>query len=293
MSTRNFVPEIWSARLLVALRKALVYAGPAVINRDWEGDISEAGDTVRITSVSRPTIGTYVPGQTVITPQKLTTGQRTLVVDQAKYWAFEVDDVDARQHRTNVMPQGMSESAHALADEVDQYVAGLYTATQAANVVPAVTIDHSTADPEDQAPEWAKVYDQILVPLKIRLDEANVPTTGRYTVVPPWVHGVLLRDPRFVKVNESGTSEGLRNGHVGRAAGFDIMLSNNVPVPTSNNHIVQAGTNAAITFAEQINKTEAYRPENSFADAVKGLALYGAKVVRPDSLAYATAIYQA
>jgi N4-gp56 family major capsid protein len=289
MSTRNFVPEIWSARLLVALRKTLVYAAPDVVNRDWEGEISEAGDTVRITSVSRPAIGTYVPGQTTITPQKLATGQRTLVVDQAKYWAFEVDDVDARQHRTNIMPQGMSEAAHGLADVVDQYVAGLYTAAQAANVVAPVTIDHSPAS----ADEWLKVYDQILVPLKIKLDEANVPTVGRYAVVPPWVHGVLLRDPRFIKVNESGTSEGLRNGMVGRAAGFDILLSNNTPVPSSNNFIVQAGTNAAITFAEQINKTEAYRPENSFADAVKGLALYGAKVVRPDSLAYATAVYQA
>lgn len=288
MSVRNFVPEIWSARLLVALRKALVYAGPTVVNRDWEGDIANAGDTVRITSVSRPAIGTYVPGQTVITPEKLTTGQRTLVVDQAKYWAFDVDDVDARQARANLIPQAMSEAAYGLADVIDQYVASFYTAAQSANIVAPVTID--TSSPADWRTEAAKAYDEILVPLKVKLDEANVPTTGRYVIVPPWLHGVLLRDDRFVKVGDAGTTEGLRNGQVGRAAGFDILLSNNVPVPTANNHIVTAGTNAAITFAEQINKTEAYRPESSFSDAVKGLALYGAKVIRPEALAYATAV---
>lgn len=289
MSVRNFVPEIWSSRLLVALRKTLIYAGPSIVNRDWEGEIREAGDTVRITSVGRPTVGDYVPNVTTITPEKLTTAQRTLVVDQSKYWAFEIDDVDARQVQTNLVPQTMSEAAYALADVVDQYVAGLYTAAQAANVVSAVTIDHSPTGPE----EWLKAYDEILIPLKVKLDEADVPSMGRYVVVPPWLNGVLLRDSRFVKVNESGTSEGLRNGQVGRAAGFDILMSNNVPVPSSDNYIVTAGTNAAISYAEQINKTEAYRPESSFADAVKGLALYGAKVIRPRALAYATAIFQA
>ncbi|MDT3395441.1 P22 phage major capsid protein family protein [Streptomyces sp. B1866] len=281
MSVRNFVPEIWSSRLLVALRKALVYAGPTVVNRDWEGDISEAGDTVRITSVSRPAIGTYVPGSTVITPEKLTTGQRTLVVDQSKYWAFSVDDVDARQARANLIPQAMSEAAYSLADTVDQYVAGLYTQIQAANFLNVV------GSPIDTFTTPTDAYDDVLVPLRTKLTKASVPTTGRYCIVSPEFMASLLRDDRFVKVDASGTSEGLRGGMVGRAAGFDIYESNNVPNPTGDTQVITAGTNAAITFAEQINKTEAYRPENSFSDAVKGLALYGAKVVRPDCLAAA------
>ncbi|MDT0270263.1 P22 phage major capsid protein family protein [Streptomyces sp. DSM 44915] len=281
MTIRNFVPEIWSSRLLVALRKELVYAGPQVVNRDWEGDISEAGDTVRITSVGRPTVGNYVPGSTVITPQKLVTGQRTLVVDQAKYWAFSVDDVDARQARSNLMPQAMSEAAHEVADIVDQYVASLYTQIAATNLLndPGAPIDTHTT-PTD-------AYSQVLVPLRTRLRKANVPTAGRYCIVPPEFMASLLDDDRFVKVGDSGTSEGLRNGLVGRAAGFDIYESNNVPEPTAGVAVITAGTNAAITFAEQINKTEAYRPESSFSDAVKGLALYGAKVVRPNALAAA------
>jgi hypothetical protein len=90
----------------------------------------------------------------------------------------------------------------------------------------------------------------------------------------------------FVRLDASGTTEGLRNGMVGRAAGFDILLSNNVPLISTDFAII-AGTDMAISFAEQINKTEAYRPEAKFADAVKGLTLYGAKLVRPEGLAYA------
>lgn len=288
MAITRFRPEIWSALLLVALRKTLVYAGPNIVNRDYEGEIANAGDIVRITSISRPTIATYTPNSTVISPEELTDAQRNLVIDQAKYFAFKVDDVDAAQAKGNVMPQGMSEAAYALADVVDQYVAGLYTQAQSANVVSAVTIDLTS--PTSWDAEAAKAYNDILVPLAVKLDEANVPRDGRYCVVPPWLNGVLIRDPRFVKVNESGTTEGLRNGQVARAAGFDILMSNNTPTPTALNSIVTAGRNSAISFAEQINKTEAYRPESSFSDAVKGLALYGAKVIRPDSLAYATAI---
>jgi len=281
MSVRNFVPEIWSAQLLVALRKALVYAAPDVVNRDYEGDISESGDTVRITSVSRPAIGNYVPGSTVITPENLTTAQRTLVVDQAKFWAFSVDDVDARQVRSNLMPQAMSEAAYGLADTVDQFVAGLYTQIQTANFL------NQSGTPLNTYTVPTDAYDKVLVPLRTRLTKANVPTAGRYVVVSPEFYASLLLDDRFVKVDASGVTEGLRNGMVGRAAGFDILESNNVPSPTGSDQVVTAGTNAAITFAEQINKTEAYRPENGFADAVKGLALYGAKVVRPDCLAAA------
>ncbi|MFJ4863405.1 P22 coat protein - protein 5 domain protein [Streptomyces sp. NPDC088748] len=281
MTVRNFVPEIWSSKLLVATRKALVYAAPNVVNRDYEGEIIEAGDTVRITSVSRPAIGTYVPGSTVITPEKLTTGQRTLVADQSKYWAFMVDDVDKRQAKGGLMPQAMSEAAYGLADTMDQFVAGLYTQIAAANFLNVVgsPIDTYTA-PTD-------VYDKVLVPLRTKLTKASVPTLGRYVILPPEAYGSLLLDARFIKADNAGTDAGLRNGLVGRAAGFDIYESNNCPVPTGDTTVVQAGVKEAITFAEQLNKTEAYRPENSFSDAVKGLALYGAKVIRPDHLAAA------
>jgi N4-gp56 family major capsid protein len=279
MSITRFRPEIWSANLLVALRKALVYGSPMVVNRDYEGEIAEAGDTVRITSISRPTIGTYVPNVTTISFPELTDAQRTMVIDQAKFFSFSVDDVDQRQAKGNVLPQAASESAFALADVIDQYLASFYTSVQTANQIGSLTVNSATT-PTD-------AYDKVLVPLKIKLDLANVPTQGRYAVLRPELHGCLLRDARFIKVNESGTEDGLRNGHVGRAAGFDIMLSNNAPNTTASEYVVQAGSNMAVSYAEQINKVEALRPQSSFSDALKGLALYGAKMVRPDAVATA------
>lgn len=279
MSISRFRPEIWSANLLVALRKALVYGSPMIVNKDYEGEIAEAGDTVRITSISRPAIGTYVPNVTVITFPELTDAQRTLVIDQAKYWSFSVDDVDARQAMGNVMPQAADEAAYALADTIDQYIASFYTGIQSANQLGSITVNSATT-PTD-------AYDKVLVPLKIKLDKANVPTNGRYAVITPELHGCLLRDGRFIKVNEAGTDEGLRNGHVGRASGFDLAVSNNTPNTSGSEYVVQAGVNSALSFAEQINKVEALRPQSSFSDALKGLALYGAKLVRPDAAATA------
>jgi hypothetical protein len=284
MAILRFRPEIWSAALLVALQKRLVYAGPGVVNRDYEGEISAAGDTVRITSVSDPTIGTYSANSTVIAPEELTDTQRTLVVDQAKYFAFFVDDVDARQAKGDVIPTALMRAAYKLADQADQYVAGLYTGIQSANAVNTGSTITFTAIGSTATEEF---YNKVLVPLKVKLDEANVPTEGRYCIVPPWGHAMLLLSSLFSRVDGAGSNESARNGLVGRAAGFDILMSNNTPVPAGSRNIVTAGVDSALSFAEQINKTEAYRPEAKFADAVKGLYLYGGKLVRPDALAYA------
>jgi len=281
VSVDTFTPEIWSLKLLSSLKKSLVYAQPSIVNRDYEGEISEKGDTVHINSVGRPTIATYVKGVTTIVPEQLSTAQRSLVIDQSKYFAFEVDDIDKRQNAGNVIPEAMTEAAYGLRDLADMVVASLYVGAQAANVIAGPIVILGTAA------EAIKAYELVLVPLKILLDNANVPTEGRYAVVPPWFHGRLLLDSRFVKVNESGTETGLRNGQVGRAAGFDILVSNNTPNPAASQAVVQVGVPNAISFAEQINKTEAYRPQDSFSDAVKGLHLYGTKLIRPDSIAYA------
>lgn len=277
MSILNFRPEIWSANLLVALRKELIF--DAFINRDYEGEISEAGDTVRITSIGRPTIQTYVPNSTVINPEQVNDSQRTLVVDQAKFFAFAVDDVDARQAKGNVIPQSMNEAAYGAADVIDQFIASFYTGIQSANQLGSILVNSATT-PTD-------VYDKVLVPLRTKLSKANAPKVGRSVAVTPEMYGCLLRDARFVRVNESGSEQGLRNGIVGRAAGFDIVETNNAPNTSGSEYAILAGTNSAITFAEQTNKVEAYRPQSSFSDAVKGLVLYGAKLVRPDSLASA------
>lgn len=275
MAINNFIPEIWSAQLLSSLKKTLVFAGPGVVNRNYEGEISQAGDTVKITSISRPTVATYTKGSTTITPEQLTDAQRSLVIDQCKYFAFEVDDVDMRQAKDGgkLMREAADEAAYALADTADQYVAGLWTGADTDNEITTTAI--TTGD----------LAIQYLVELGVRLDQKNVPKAGRYVIIPPWYSGLLQRSTTFNSAANAGTTDTLRNGMVTRAFGFDILVSNNVTLVTGDDYRICAGYPGAITFAEQINKVEAYRPEDSFSDALKGLHLYGAKVIRPEAMA--------
>jgi hypothetical protein len=118
-----------------------------------------------------------------------------------------------------------------------------------------------------------------------RLDDANIPLEGRWIVIPPWLHQKLVMEKVLLQL--SGSEGEYVNGRVGRAFGFDIKISNNVYV-SSSKYKVLAGTNEAITYADQIISTESFRPEKRFGDAVKGLHVYGAKVVQPKALACAT-----
>ena len=348
MAITNFIPEVWAAQLLGILDKSLVYAGAPCVNRDYEGEISAFGDTVHIASISDVSIVDYQK-DTDLSVEVLTDADRTLLIDQAKAFAFEIDDIDLRQARSGgaLMSEAARRAAFGLRDKADQFVHGKMVGAAGASLG---IIDATTA---------TNVYDNLIVGSKVKLDEANVPTEGRWLVVDPATHGKLLLDSRFIKVNESGTSEGLRNGVVGSAGGFTIMLSNNASqrnrtaitatttnssktitaaagtfsqadvglsiagtgVGASSNKVVSvnadgssievstnstasatvsdvalsgggraavAGSSLATSYAEQIAKVEAFRPEKRFADALKGLHLYGAKVVRPEALVVAS-----
>jgi hypothetical protein len=280
LSIQNFKPEIWSAQLLVALRDSLVYAQPQLVNRNYEGEITSRGQSVHITTIGDPTIFDYDAGDT-LNYEDVETAGTDLVIDQAKAFAFKLDDVDKAQALLNPMAQMAQNAAYGLRDKADAYVASLYTGVASANTV------GSTGSPVDIHTSPTAAYDNVLVPLRTRLDRANVPTEGRYVVASPEFEGQLLRDDRFVRVDASGTSEGLRNGMVGRAAGFDILKSNNTPNPSGDTQVIQAGYPGAITYAEQILETEALRLESTIADAIRGLHVYGAKLLRPTGIAVA------
>lgn len=269
----SFIPEIWSAKVLVGLEKALVYGQPGIVNRDYEGEIQMQGDTVRIKSLSSPTIGTYTKNSTSITPETLTDAQRALYIDQSKYFAFEVDDIDQAQSPGGDLDTALQSATYGLRNVADQYIAALYTGAASANQIGTVSV--TTA---------ALAYTQ-LRKLATKLDEADVPDEGRWVVVPPWYHGLLLEEDKFVRVDASGTDQGLRNGIIGRALGFDVLKSNNAPLVTGDDYAVMAGHPMAISYAEQIVKVESYRPEDAFSDAIKGLHVYGAKLVRPTAIA--------
>jgi hypothetical protein len=351
MAITFFQPEIWAAQLLSVLRKSLVYGGPAVVNRNYEGEIANAGDTVHITSIGDPTIGTYAK-DTDITVQVLTDADRVLLIDQQKYFAFEVDDIDKRQvaNAGGLMSEAADRAGFGLSDVTDKFLA-LRMAQSAQSSLGLIDGTTST-----------NVYDKLIVPASVALDTANVPSAGRFIVLPPAVYGLLQLDARFVRQNEAGTAA-LHTGVVGEAAGFTILKSNNAPdvsrtaitattvsgaktltgaagtfsqadvgltvtgtgvgatntigsvnsdgsvatttvnqsasasvtdiaiakvAGSTTSNLVIAGTAMATTYAEQINAVEAFRPQMRFADALKGLHLYGAKVVRPESLVVAS-----
>lgn len=279
MAVDTFIPEVWAAELLVALKAEHVFGQGNLINRDYEGEISDFGDTVHINSLSAPTVQNYVKNTTNIAPQDLTTADQLLVIDQSKYFAFQVDDVDQRQARNGgqLLTKGASEAAYALSDVADKFLGNLM-ATNAGNVIAAG--DAATAD---------AAY-KIVLALKLKLDKAKVPTAGRWVVVAPEFYALLLQDDRFIDASKYGTNDPIMNGEVGRVLGFRVIQSLNLPAGTAGtapevSNFVIAGHQMATTYAEQINKVEAYRQEARFNDAIKGLHLYGAKIVRPEALA--------
>ncbi|MEU0098253.1 P22 coat protein - protein 5 domain protein [Streptomyces sp. NPDC006267] len=280
MSVANFKPEIWSALLLDALRNSLVYAQPQLVNSDYEGEIQNFGQSVHITTIGDPTVSDYDPNVD-LNYEEIETAGVDLIIDRKKFFAFKLDDVDKAQARLNPMTKMAQNSAYKMRDAADAYVASLYTGVAAANAV------GSTGAPVNTFTEPTDAYNKVLIPLRVALNRASAPTEGRYVVITPELEGSLLQDDRFVKVDASGTSEGLRNGIIGRAAGFDILMSNNAPNPTGDVQVIQAGYPGAITYADQILETEALRLPNTFADAVRGLHVYGAKLVRPTGIAVA------
>lgn len=273
----TFIPTVWAARLLVALEKALVYGQTNVSNRDYEGEIREAGNTVKIGSIGDVTIGDYVKNEDIDDPEILTDDAQSLLIDNAKYFNFYVDSVDRAQANVNLMDEAMRRSAWALREKADGFLASTMVAA-----VPAANQIGTIADPV--VPTKDDAYEH-LVDLGVLLDEGNVPTEGRFCIIPAWFHGLLLKDDRFVR---SGTMRGdrrLANGEVGEAAGFSILKSNNVPNVSSAKYKIIAGHAMATSFAEQVLDVQTYKPEKRFGDAVKGLHVYGAKVVRDAALA--------
>lgn len=280
MAFGNFVPEIWSAALLLKLRDQLVYAQPGMINRNYEGEVARAGDTVRITTPADVAVRDYVKNSGAdndgdpiagITYDLLDDTQQTITVAQAKYFGIQVDDIDKRQGLPGFVEAAVTNAARSMAEATDTYVVGKMTAG-----VPSgnALADGNVTDPSD-------AYD-LLVSLRTILQRGKAPASGRWVVVPPEVYALLLKDDRFIRQDASGTTEGLRNGQVGRAAGFDVVESNTVPFTgtgAATKYTVLAGHGDATTFIDQIVSTEALRLQSGFSDAVRGLHLFDCAVL--------------
>ncbi|MFL2100086.1 P22 coat protein - protein 5 domain protein [Desemzia sp. FAM 23989] len=272
MTVKNFIPTIWSTRLMANLDKDLVFLN--MVNRDYEGEISAFGDTVKINQMGDVTIKEYT-GADIADPEDLNSEQQTLTIDQAHYFNFRVKDVDKAQANVTLMDKGMARASYASADKIDMDIAKLITSADVTQKVGTVA-----APIEITA---LNAYDY-LVDLGTQLTTYNVSKVDRKIVLPPWYFGLLSKDARFTKDLNI-----LRNGVVENSTvgGFQLLESNNVHQDTTGADAVfqvMAGTTQGISFANQVLETEAYRPEKNFADAVKGLVTYGRKIVEPKAL---------
>lgn len=274
MAVTTFIPELWSARLLYALEKAHVATN--LVNRSYDGVIANQGDTVHINSIGAVTVKDYTKNTDIADPDALTTTDQKLEIDQCKYFNFQVDDVDKAQAAGELIDTAMGRAAYGLADAADAFLLKTIAGGAASgNVV------GSAAAPIALTKD--NVYENI-VKLRTKLDKQSVPNTGRTLVVPPEVYALLLMDDRFAKSDAAAGQNALVNGEVGRVAGFTVYMSNNVAAGTGTDtgktpyFEITAQVESATTYAEQIIKTEAYRLEKRFADGVKGLHVYGAKV---------------
>lgn len=270
MAITNFIPEVWSASILEALRAKLVF--PSLCNRDYEGDIREAGDTVHITGYDDVTVKKYTRGTNITVDAVTDANKGTLTIDQSDYFAFKVNDLDKVQAKADLTGNFTNSTAYNMALNVEKYISGLM---DKAATAPAKTISVTTPSDAYLA----------VVEARKQLDKQNVPTEGRWIVVSPDFYALLLQDSRFIEGTEAGHNT-LLNGVVGSVSGFTVVESNNVPTVSGkpSKQSIIAGTNAATTFAQQVNKVEAMRMQDDFADMVRGLDLYGGLVVRPECL---------
>jgi hypothetical protein len=327
----NFSPVIYSRKVQKAFRKSSVVED--ITNTDYSGEIANFGDSVRIIKEPEITINSYARGTTLAT-QALTDADFTMVVDQANYFQFAIDDIEEAHSHTSFMDLATDRAGYRLRDSFDADVLGYMagwewngsawvrrSAAAGTNADAAAGVDEllspnkldiTTFGGSDLGvlPEVTSIpvaagggAGGITSPLAILnriarlMDQANVDTDNRWMVVDPVFAEILMdEDSKLINGDFGGDGE-LRNGRMpGTIRGFRIYKSNNLPFvgtgagtsasagSEDNFGVVVAGHDSAVATAEQIAKTESFRSPETFADVVRGMQLYGRKLLRPEAV---------
>lgn len=255
MAVTHFIQTIWSKKIQDALELKCKLVDNCL--RDYEGDCKYA-KTVKILGVGEPTIGAY-DGTKDITIADMTDVGQDLVIDQANYFAFYVDDIDQAQSVPGLKEEYQRKAVHGLAVARDSYVAGLIKS--ATNVTTATAL---TADAIKTA------IDNAIVALRERnFDEEGV------IEITPAVYNLFKNNLITLSTDNP---EYIKKGKVGVYDDFDVIMSNNMAKDSTYAYCDVRGKKA-ISFAGQINEVEALRAEKRFKDIVRGLDTFGAKVI--------------
>jgi hypothetical protein len=290
-----FMPSVFSKKVLNFFRKASV--AEAITNTDYAGEISAFGDSVKIIKEPVITVFQYERGADV-TQTKLTDQETTLVVDTANAFKFIVDDIETAMSHVNFKEVASSSAAYSLRDAYDEgIIATLFAGVSAASPNHILGSDNATDlaagtfdgtgnldigfgsnehDPIDVLSHMARL-----------LDEQNVPEEGRWFLADPAFYEVLVQSSsKLLSVDYNAGQGSIRNGLVstGKLRGFDMYKTNNIAAATNAAGKVIAGHMSAAATAQAITSTEVIRDPDSFGDIVRGLHVYGSKVLRPEAL---------
>ena len=272
MAYSNFIPSVWAETINRELERQCVFAGDC--NRIYEGEISRKGDSVHILGVGKPTIKSIERANAsgeIDAAEEIEDTSTILTVNQIRYFNYKVGDIDKAQAVGGLMDALSKETSEGLANEMDRYIA---------NMALDQTVEKLTS--EDTLITSANVLSTLDDAIE-KLQENDVNFSG----------GVVITvSPRFYKLfkqayigKDTDNSAMLENGKVAMYGNVTVKLSNNVAKSNSGaTDTIMIRTKRAIAFVNPLTHTEAYRPEKSFADAVKGFALFDGKVVRPKEI---------
>ena len=276
MSVQNFIPKVWAANLLESKEKSLVFA--KVCNREYEGEISGLGDSVKINTLGDITINDYVKDTDMVF-QTLDSASQTLLINIQKSFSFSLDNIDKAQANAPLMQKAMARAAYKLNDALDTAIGLLYSNADSGNAITDSTLDSATI---------ISVFSMA----EQKMLEQNV--DGKiWAVIPPWVRQKMVL-AGIIRATDNSAM--IKKGFMGEFMGFDIYVSNNVyttgtaPAFTSK---VMFGSYDAINLAEQIVDIDGGKKEKQMGDYMKGLHVYGMKVTIPKELGVITATYAA
>lgn len=281
MAVTSFIPTIWYSKLLMALRPRLV--GEAFVNHDVEGEVMYGG-SVKINRIGNVTLKTY--NGSSITYEDMDTSAETLNINNIKYAAVQLDDVDAVQARDGgqLMAKYTEEMARQVAENLDK--------ATFAEIAGAATSDNTYGD--DTTPiaitDGASAK-KVLLKLKSLADRANVPVEGRRVACPPDFENALLADP-YINIAPPTAEDTLKAGYVGKLYGMEIYSSNNIPQTVGNNDQVILSHPMFTSEVNQLQNLEALRLQDSFKDAIRCLSVSGVKTVMKEGVMKAVVNFQ-
>lgn len=287
-----FIPEIWSTKMVEKYYDTTVLS--QISNTDYEGEIKNQGDKVKIRLHPTLAINEYEIGQT-LNVQRPVGSVIELLIDKGFYWSAIIDDVVAKQQDIDQMNSWANDAAEQMKIRLDSRVLGTIVPDfAAANLGATAGVRSGNINLGTTGSPIALTSTNVLqqiINLGLVLDEQNVPETGRFLVAPPWFTARLkMSDIKDASLAGDSTSV-LRNGRVGVVDRFTIFNSNLLPAYADGgnqaNHII-AGVKDGLTFATQLTNTETLRAESTFGEIMRGLMVYGYKVVKPEAL---TALY--